>query len=442
MKHSKIGTGLILMMIVLIISGISCTNYQIPGRDSGGSTDNACEDCHTDYDRLIEVHTPETGPPVSGYGRVAPYIESYDRVYMGGEGYEDFKSSGHYPVGCTGCHNGVGNTDDKDEAHSGDFIKHPSELYEDKCSACHEDITQNFTTSLHQGTGLKRKVTIRSGLDGPLDFDQLPEHQIEGYNNNCAICHGTCGNCHVVRPAMGGGGLSAAHNFNKTPDMLNVCVTCHFLGDESEDLHLAMGFDCLNCHDGHELHGDGQPVDQRYAYTELPTCEKCHPSAEISTANTYHRLHMDDFSCYVCHSQEYNNCGSCHINGEGARIPPYIDYKIALNPIPDVKTGFESEFTLIRRTTAAPDNWTEYEVDEYENFDVFPTYNYTTPHNLSKWTDRTNGTSCNSNCHIRMDGNDTINKQLYLFKSDLLEWEHGATDIITVDDELPSGWTK
>ena len=110
MKHSKIGAGLILMMIVLIISGISCTNYQIPGRDSGGSTDNACEDCHTDYDRLIEVHTPDEGAPVKGYGRVAPHIEPYDRVYMGGEGYEDFKLSGHYSVGCTGCHNGVGNT--------------------------------------------------------------------------------------------------------------------------------------------------------------------------------------------------------------------------------------------------------------------------------------------------------------------------------------------
>jgi hypothetical protein len=31
---------------------------------------------------------------------------------------------------------------------------------------------------------------------------------------------------------------------------------------------------------------------------------------------------------------------------------------------------------------------------------------------------------------------------LYLFKSDLLEWEHSATDHITVDEALPSSWTK
>lgn len=451
MKHSKRGAGLILLVVVLIITGISCTNYQIPGKGTGEVTENSCEGCHTDYERLVDVHTPDTDLPL-GYGGEVPPSKPYDRVYLGGDGFETFKTSGHYSVGCTGCHSGVGNSGEKDVAHSGDFIKHPSSHYEDKCGACHEEITGNFTTSIHQGTGQKRIVAIRSGLSGPQDFDQLPEHQIEGYNNNCATCHGSCGNCHVVKPVMAGGGLSAGHNFNKTPDMINVCLPCHsspgghdFLGvdpDTQPDLHYEMGFDCLSCHDGHELHGDSKPVEQRYAYSELPTCEECHPSSENATKNTWHRLHMDDFSCYVCHSQDYNSCGNCHINGEGARIPSYMDYKIALNPIPEVKTGFESEFTLVRRTPAAPDNWKEYGVDGYANFDAFPTYNYTTPHNLQRWTERTSGSSCNSNCHIRMDGTDTINKQLYLFKSDLLEWEHGATDIITVDDKLPSGWTK
>jgi len=452
MRDSKIGTGLVLLFVIFVIAGISCTNYQVPGKGTGEVTDNSCEGCHTDYERLIAVHSPDTAPPVGGCGGEAPHYEPYDRVYMGGEGYEAYKASGHYSVGCTGCHNGVGDTGDKNEAHSGEFIKHPSMYYEDKCGDCHEDIAGNFTTSIHNGTGQKRKVTMRSGLSGPEDFDQLPAHQIEGYNNNCAHCHGTCGNCHVVRPATGGGGLSNGHNFNKTPHMLNVCVTCHvsrgghaFLGvapGTQPDLHQKMGFDCLSCHDGHELHGDGQPVDQRYAYTELPTCEKCHPSGELATANSYHSVHYDDFSCYVCHSQEYNNCGSCHIHGEGARIPSYMDYKIALNPIPDVQDGFESQFTLIRRTLAAPDNWKEYGVEDYDNFEAFPTYNYTTPHNLQLWTERTQGTSCNSNCHVRIDGNETINKDLYLWKSDLLEWEVDATSAITVDDALPPSWTK
>ncbi|MEN8155421.1 MAG: hypothetical protein ABFS10_00600 [Bacteroidota bacterium] len=442
--------GLIGVCLLMTWIFASCTNYTIPGRESGKIKANSCEGCHTDYEKLVAVHSPDTAAPVGGCGGDAPHFEPYDRVFMGGDGYDAYKTSGHYAVGCTGCHNGNGDTGEKDEAHSGDFIKHPSLFYADKCGTCHQGITDNFSTSLHHGTGQKRKVTIRSGLSGPQDFDQLPAHQIEGYNNNCAHCHGTCGNCHVVRPAVGGGGLSKGHNFNKTPHMLNVCVTCHvsrgghaFLGvapGTKPDLHQKMGFDCLSCHDGHELHGDGQPVDQRYAYSELPECEDCH--SDLETSNSYHSKHFDDFNCQVCHSQEYNNCGSCHIHGEGARVSAYMDFKIAVNPLPDLKPGYD--FAVVRRTLAAPDNWEKYGVDEYANFEAFPTYNYNTPHNLQLWTERTiikdGVTGCGSSCHIRNEGDSLINKELYLFKSDLLEWELEATGPITVDDKLPPGW--
>lgn len=451
MRDAKIGPGLILTVIILLFAGIGCTNYTIPGRDTGKIKENSCEGCHIDYERLVAVYSPDTAAPAGGCGGSAPHYEPYDRVFLGGDGYDAFKSSGHYAVGCTGCHNGNGATGEKDVAHSGDFISHPSGLYEEKCSTCHQEITDNFKTSIHNGTGQKRKVTMRSGLSGPEDFDQLPAHQIEGYNQNCAQCHGTCGNCHVVRPAAGGGGLSAGHNFNKTPHMINVCVTCHvsrgghaFLGvapGTEPDLHLTkMGYECLSCHDGHELHGDGKPVEQRYAYSELPTCEACHSGLE--EANDYHKMHYGDFNCQVCHSQDYNNCGSCHIHGEGARVPAYMDFKIAVNPLPDIKEGYK--LALVRRTLAAPDNWKEYGVETYADFAVFPTYNYTTPHNLLRWTTRTTVEtgSCFSSCHIRKEGDSLINKEYFLFQSDLLDWEIEATGGITVDDQLPSYWTK
>ena len=450
MKNSKIGSGLFLTFVVLMIAGIGCTNYQIPGKDTQPKANN-CEICHTDYERLVEIHSPDTDPPVSGRGEEAPHSEPYDRVYLGGTGYDAFKASGHYAVGCKGCHNGDSDATEKDLAHSGDFIKHPSTVYGEKCATCHQDITDNFTTSLHNGTGEKRVVAMRSGLSGASEFDQLPTHQIEGYNNNCASCHGTCGNCHVVRPPMGGGGLSEGHNFNKTPDMLNVCLSCHtsgggheFLGmapDTEPDVHLTKeGYDCLSCHDDHELHGgDGAPVDQRYAYTKLPDCEDCH--AGLESENSYHSRHYDDFNCQVCHSQVYNNCGSCHINGDGARVPSYMGFKIAANPLPNIKQGYN--FALVRRTPAAPDNWAVYGVDEYATFDVLPTYNYATPHNLLRLTDRTNvggPGSCSVNCHIRDDGGVLVNKELYLFQSDLEVWEIDATTGITVDGKLPSHW--
>jgi len=446
-----------MIFAMLLAAGMACTNHTIPGTDPGGTIEaNSCEGCHTDYERLVDVHDPDTALPPAGCGGEAPHYEPYDRVFLGVNGYDDFKASGHYALGCTNCHGGVGDTGDKYKAHSvaDGWTAEPSANYAEKCGSCHQVVTDDFTTSIHNGTGQKRKVAMRHGGSSSADWESLSEEHKNGYNQKCATCHGTCGNCHVTRPALGGGGLAKGHKFygydgNKNVDMMNICVTCHssrgghaFLGQAAgtdPDVHQQAGFVCLDCHDGHELHGDGEPVEQRYAYSELPACEDCH--GDLSTSNNYHSKHAGDFSCYVCHSQDYNNCGSCHIGGEGARIGHYQDYKLALNPIPEVKSGFNSDITLVRRTLAAPDNWKEYGVEEYANFNAFPTYNYTTPHNIQKWTSRTQveeGKGCGSSCHMKVTANDTINKELYLFKSDLLEWELEATGPITLDDHIPA----
>jgi hypothetical protein len=96
----------------------------------------------------------------------------------------------------------------------------------------------------------------------------------------------------------------------------------------------------------------------------------------------------------------------------------------------------------VRRTLAAPDNWEKYGVAEYADFDVLPTYNFTTPHNILKITSRTDVGSgaCNSKCHIRNENDVLINKELYLFQDDLLDWEMAATTPITVDGKLPQSW--
>jgi hypothetical protein len=449
MRNSKIGSGMVLMFVMILIAGTGCTNYQIPGKTVTPQV-NMCEDCHTDYERLMAVYSPDTAAPISGCGGDAPHYEPYDRVFLGGEGFDAFKESPHYSVGCTGCHNGDKTAENKAGAHSGDWTASPSMAYAEKCATCHETITDNFATSLHNGTGQMRKVALRAGLSGADEFDQLPAHQIEGYNQKCATCHGTCGNCHVVRPLIAGGGLADGHNFNKTPDMQKVCIKCHssrgghaYLGvapGTQPDVHLTEnGYDCLNCHDGHELHGDGQPVDQRYAYTELPECGTCHP--DIATENIYHTKHIEDFNCQVCHSQDYNSCGACHVKEGVEDFGPYQDFKIALNPLPDLK---DYKFALVRRNLAHPDNWVGYGEDlVYSNFDVLPTYNYTTPHNLLRWTKRTDvdpGFSCSYNCHIRNDAGVLVNSEYYLWADSLETFEVDATGPYTVDGELPSYW--
>lgn len=436
------------LLMIIATAAFLMTSCGKTGDETGDVA--SCEGCHTNYAHLQEVFSPDSEPPASGCGGDAPYYEPFDRVLMSGEGYKEYKKSSHYAIGCTGCHNGTDGTADKNVAHSGTFVSHPSTVAEDKCGSCHAAIVEKFESSIHNGMGQMRKVAIRSGYSGSDDFSKLPAHQIEGYTKNCATCHGTCGNCHVVRPKLGGGGLANGHDFTKVPDMVNTCVACHssrgghaFMGVASgtqPDVHLTkMGFKCTTCHSGEELHGDGQKVEQRYAYDKLPECEQCHSG--MVSSNNYHAVHYGQFECQVCHSQNYNNCGSCHVHGAGARIPAYLDFKIAANPIPDLKPGFK--LSLVRRTLAAPDNWVEYGVDQYADFDALPTYNYATPHNILKWTSRTTvpqGEYCFVNCHIREEEGVIRNKNLYLFQENLLPWELNATSSITVDDKLPARW--
>jgi len=452
MRISKVVSEGRLLAVVFAISivFVGCNTYKIPDYTDVAS----CEGCHTNFDHLVKVHTPDTTEPVGGCGGGAPQIDPYRRVYLDPEnGYEDFKSSVH-SFSCTSCHGGVDGTHEKEVAHSGDFEQYPSHNYEQNCGNnefCHADVIADFPSSLHNGTGQKRKVTIRYGEEGPHKFDDLPHPLVEGYNANCATCHGTCGNCHVNRPPIAGGGLANGHKFERVPDMRDNCVKCHtsrgghaYLGiavGTKKDAHLELhDMECLDCHNGMELHGNGDTtVTHRYAYSELPSCNSALCHAGLETSNKYHEEHWEEFNCQVCHSQDYNNCGQCHVHGEGALVPSYMDFKIAKNPIPDIKPGYE--FVLVRRTLAWQENWKEYGIT-YENFDAFPTYNYTSPHNILKITSRTDvgEEGCASKCHIRTESDTVYNADLFLFESDLLDWEINATSFMTVDGELPSGW--
>lgn len=452
----------LLIVGVIAIMSSSCTmldNKDLKTAYSYGT----CEGCHTDLDHLKLVYSPDTAAPAGGCGGTAPHYEPYERVYMGGSGYEAFKGSVH-DMACTKCHDGVDYEHEKDKAHVG-LIKHPSTEYEERCGKCHEE-TNNFSKNLHNGIGQKDKVTKRSGLTGHEQFDDLPQHKIEGYNANCATCHGTCGNCHIVRPPIAGGGLAMGHQFIEQPDMMATCVSCHtsrgghaYLGrgrvqDPTivPDVHLThpdAEFECMDCHTEAEIHGSnltGEGPDHRYAYSELPKCSTCHQEEIDDPGNIYHNVAQHDFNCQVCHSQDYNSCGECHVHGDGARLPAYLDFKIALNPLADEDIpDHDFKYALVRRTLGAPDNWDVYDVPDYTNFDAFPMFNYTTPHNIKLYTNRTiegaDVSTCMLNCHIRNDGGILINKEYYLLDEVLTEtWMQTSTGHLTVDDELHADW--
>lgn len=419
---------------------------------------NSCEGCHTNYDVLKDVYTPDDPSSGGGHGcgGDAPHYEPYDRVYLseGSSDYQEFKADIHGRLECTYCHNGVNGTSDKETAHSNDFIQKPSTHADEKCGVCHADIYERAHNNLHaNGWGQKSMLTLRYGLGtGPDKFDQLPDDLKHAYDSNCATCHGTCGDCHINRPPAGGGGLYKSHKFNRKPDMRDNCTACHssrgghayfgIAAGTKPDVHYSKaGFECTECHSGQELHGDGEYHDQRYKLSLKPECVDCHTN--IAGSNEFHSTHINNLNCNTCHSQDYNNCGSCHIGAEGARIESHLKFKIAMNPLPDIKPY---SMVTVRQSLMAPDSWDVYGIDDMPNFSVRPTYKYSTPHNIQRWTTRTadeNGapyTTCYYGCHIRVEADTVYNKEFYLFESDLQDWEIEANKGIVVDGKLPSSW--
>lgn len=445
MKLYKYKLIIPILLIILFITGCK-EDSKAPVENIVPADKASCEGCHTDYNLLKTVYSPDTASAGGGCGGEIPHIEPYDRVYLGGSGYTEFKNSYHGKMQCVSCHNGVDKTGDKKVAHSGDFISHPSLFAEQKCANCHPDIVARTKNSLHeQGWGQKAMVYGRYGAP---DFESLPSMLKSGYKTNCQKCHGTCGDCHVNRPKAGGGGLYKGHKFSKQPDMVDNCVACHtsrgghaYLGvgvGTVPDVHFTkLGFKCMNCHKANEVHGDGNIYDQRYKMPLMPECKDCHTN--VNSSNMYHSMHINTFSCNTCHSQDYNNCASCHIGGDGARVPSYLSYKIGMNPIPETKPF---KYATLRRSLSAPDSWELYGVPTLAQFNAKPTYKYATPHNIIKWTKRTqvaSGKPCYDNCHIIKSDN-YRNKELYLFNSDLLSWEIPANTGIVVDGKLPAGW--
>ena len=369
---------------------------------------------------------------------------------------------------CVDCHKGnPKQANNKEEAHKG-LVPDPSEytLLNDKltnsCDGadCHGEGSNldksGYKNSLHQQLwGEKRMVALRSGASS---FETCPQTLQNGFNGECTSCHATCGDCHISIPNSAGKGLVSSHRFKKTPNMEKNCTACHgsriahdFYGDEDAgrkgDVHYAKHYmDCFDCHSGEEMHKAVSDKDNtnRYNYEHRPTCEDCH--AGLDTLNTYHSIHLEKTSCYVCHAGStpgYNNCNKCHVAGEWKNDPEYKEvegFKIGINPLKSDERPYN--FTTLRHIPVARttyDNWggTGLLVD----YDKFETWKHATPHSIQRWTaqtDTTGGKTCSENCHLK-DG------KIYLFEDYInTNWpdEVQANKNVVVDGRLPTWWSK
>ncbi len=394
----------------------------------------------------------------------------------GVESYADIDPT-HAAVGCTGCHGGISPVDAADDtsayhaAHKGVF-RDPSTVGEDGCSGglCHADIVRRNETSIHSNLwGEKAHVALRNGYES---FEECPADVQDAFTADCSGCHTTCGQCHVSRPNTAGGGfmnqtVGHSHEFIRTPDEENVCTACHGsrVGDDWNanqdrvpgnvpDVHNSFGFTCLDCHQ-EDMHGDGASdanYTSRYQVTDLPQCVDCHEVDHDD--NAFHRQHWPnsdgsdgaDLSCFVCHSQQYNNCNTCHA-GEWAQeyatdnsMPyrVYAQFKLGLNPYYQ-ETDHPHEnaaWITVRHVPVSPDAYAPWGISAMPDYDAMETWKYTSPHNIQRWTGRTlvdaawadtsgqvyTDSTCSDNCHMHDESDDDhiiVNLDLYLTNENL-----------------------
>lgn len=380
-----------------------------------------------------------------------PPVEAWAKVFMGTDEGQEFLNDTdvHMRLGCIGCHGGKDGRNTKDVAHQGLDVD-PSEGENNSCAdLCHQSDMGHFWQDSVHATQVGYKTLFEARAGQPIEGHPALE---EGFAADCASCHASCGDCHISQPNNVGGGLIAGHKINKTPDQTRNCTACHGsrVGDEysganvyaGADVHFIPGrMDCFDCHTADEMHGTpGANPQTRYQEPNMPRCENCHTGATTATAeeNPWHARHLDPngskLQCQTCHSQEYKSCNSCHV-GEGITGSSYPTLKIGRNPIPNER---EYEYVLLRHIPVSEDTFRGWGLEELANYDAVPTWKYTSPHNIRRWTaqtDTTDGKSGCEGCHT-----DTPEQDFFLRPSDLeglTPGEQSANQNVIVPEDFP-----
>lgn len=454
---------------------VSCSSCHGNSQPSHENLQMTCTECHESVPQssgnIQEIHsdieyTCSTCHDNPQYEEKHTAVESTCSDCHSGANYE----AEHIDVekACSTCHEeNTQNTDTFITAIHDGQMPDPSK-YDDtgmnKCSGCHNDASTSYENSMHHKLwGERTWLAKRAGVES---YELCPQELQDGWSNECTSCHATCGDCHVSTPNSAGGGLIRnstgryGHMFRGEPHDDNQCMACHgsrigadFRGEiegNTPDYHKqTLFFDCMNCHDKTEMHADASGVEDRYHYENAPSCEDCHSG--VSTDNTYHQMHWDDLQCQICHSQQYNNCTACHVDGAYLEDPiyqannPAVDFRIGYNPLQPER---RFKYSLVRHIPIARDTYDNWDgvtgLSMLAGYDSHETWKYTTPHSIQRWTDRTQTTGgCASNCHLGGSQGSPNNANIYLFRDYVeMNWadEAQANEGVYVDEHLPQGW--
>ncbi len=172
-----------------------------------------------------------------------------------------------------------------------------------------------FEKSLHHsGEGMRYWY---EKADGFMQLTGVPYNEL-----GCKNCHiKTCDSCHAEE--KDGTMTFSTDKARKT----ETCLPCH--GREklsmkfdkkagADDVHFAADMTCADCHEGEDVHGNGNEYSSMRQEGALNAkCENCHTAESdkapaISMDIKAHKKHSQSHHCSACHVQSTMACLNCH----------------------------------------------------------------------------------------------------------------------------------
>jgi len=229
---------------------------------------------------------------------------------------EAYNSSTHSKITCAQCHTQVKS-----------ILKRPCAAITKKvdCSICHADVVAQYKTSIHG------KLAAEGNLNAPKCLTCHNPHKTQSHTSPASPTFATnipklCGQCHAAgKPAAKMIGdnnhvvksyINSVHGKGLLESGLVIaakCTDCHTAhhqlspkNPESSVSKKHLANTCGKCHKGIEdkfkssIHWQGNVITKK----ELPTCEDCHSSHNISriTIKGFRTKMMD--KCGKCHKEE------------------------------------------------------------------------------------------------------------------------------------------
>ncbi len=177
-------------------------------------------------------------------------------------------------------------------------------------------IPETFVTSLHYtGEGMRTWYMF----DEPGQEGFFSQTGIDYEDLNCKNCHDP-----VAQPDWDGPACADCHGEAiGQPVEDGTCLGCH--GRQNAEINVqgyydyhrdTLGWDCMDCHQLAEMHGDGRRYDSMWDEGAFKaSCEGCHPPSSLPI-NVAHQTHATTVDCTACHMQASISCVNCHFDTE------------------------------------------------------------------------------------------------------------------------------